>query len=249
LPEPGAIPPPAEISYTALALFERCAYRFFAERMLRVGSLKVAEPEDPLAFGSALHAALESVARGQVVDDAGIGRIAAAHGLSEESLSRLGEAVRGVRESEAGTLLTRGRPEVPFAIRAPGGVVRGTMDLLIRDGALATVIDYKTGSTWDATGVRYRPQAEIYALAMLVSGATEVLVRFIRVEAGCEEVEYRFDAADVPKALDRVGRSFERMRTGDFPPLTAYDPSLCADCPVSGGLCRIVHPHSGRRRS
>jgi ATP-dependent helicase/nuclease subunit A len=249
LPEPGAIPPPAEISYTALALFERCAYRFFAERMLRVGSLKVAESEDPLAFGSALHAALESVARGQVVDDARLGGIAAARGLSEESLSRLGEAVRAVRESEVGRLLTRGRSEVPFAIRAPGGVVRGTMDLLIRDGALATVIDYKTGSTWDATGVRYRSQAEIYALAMLVSGAAEVLVRFVRVEAGCEEAEYRFDSADAPIALDRVGRSFERMRTGDFPPLAAYDPSLCADCPVSGGLCRIVHPHSGRRRS
>jgi ATP-dependent exoDNAse (exonuclease V) beta subunit len=248
LPEPGAIPPPAEISYTALALFERCAYRFFAERMLRVGSVKAPGPEDPLAFGSALHAALESLARGQVLDDDRTARIAAARGLSEGSLTRLGEAVRAVRESEVGPLLAVGRPEVPFAIRAAGGVVRGTMDLLIRDGALATVIDYKTGRTWDATGARYGSQAEVDALAMLVSGTAEVRVRFVHVEAGCEEAEYRFDAADAPRVLDRVGRSFERMRTGDFPPLSAYDPVLCADCPVSGGLCRIVHPHVGRCR-
>jgi ATP-dependent exoDNAse (exonuclease V) beta subunit len=248
LPQAGAIPPPAEISYTALALYERCAYRFFAERMLKVGSLELPGSEDPLAFGSALHAALELEARGQVVDAARLARIAAGHGLSDASLSRLRDAVRAVGGSAVGSLLSVGRPEVPFAIRTPGGVVRGTMDLVVTDGALATVLDYKTGRTWDATGARYEAQAGIYALAMLTSGATEVRVRFIHVEAGCEEVEYRFGACDTARVLDRVGRSFEEMRAGAFAPLAAYDPGLCADCPVSGGLCRIVHPHARRRR-
>lgn len=246
LREPGAIPPPEEVSYTALALFERCAYRFFAERMLRVGSLDVPKAEDPLAFGSALHAALELIARGETVDAARLGRVAASNHLDGPSLQRLSRAVEAVRASGIGPLVASGRPEVPFAVRVDGGVVRGTMDLVLRSGDEATVLDYKTGTTWDATGARYQSQAEIYALALLESGVSSVRMRFIHVEAGCEEVDYEFTAADRARVVGRIGRAFEAMRAAQYPPLPAYDPSLCADCPVSGGLCPVVHPH-GRR--
>jgi ATP-dependent exoDNAse (exonuclease V) beta subunit len=246
-PQPGPIPPPREVSYTALALFERCGYRFFAERMLRVGSLELPSPDDPRAFGSALHAALELVARGQVVEADALRRIAAAHRLPEGSSERLAAAVGSVRASEAGPMLELGSPEVPFAVPVAGGVVRGTMDLVARVGEHATVLDYKTGRTWDATGERYAAQAEIYALALLVSGATSVEVRFLHVEAGCEVVGHRFTAADRPRITARVEDAFVRMQDQAFPALTAYDPGLCADCPVSGSLCRVVHPHGGRK--
>jgi RecB family exonuclease len=121
------------------------------------------------------------------------------------------------------------------------------MDLVLRDGGEATVLDYKTGATWDATGARYEAQAEIYALALLEAGASSVVMRFVHVEAGCEEADFRFTAADRPRMLARIGRAFEAMEAGDFPPLAAYDPSLCADCPVSGGLCPVVHPHARAR--
>ena len=240
----GRIPAPDEVSYTALALFERCAYRFFAERMLRVGSLETPKADDPLAFGSALHAALELIARGEVVDAARLQRVAAGHHLVAGGLERLERAVDAVRASEIGPLVPEGRPEVPFALNAGAGVVRGTMDLVLRSGEEATVLDYKTGATWDATGARYEAQAEIYALALLEAGASSVLMRFVHVEAGCEEADFRFTAADRPRILARIGRAFEAMEAGDFPPLPAYDPSLCADCPVSGGLCPVVHPHA-----
>lgn len=244
----GPIPPPREVSYTALALHERCAYRFFAERMLRIGALEIPKDEDPLAFGSALHAALELIARGETVDSDRLRRIAAGRHLSAGVLERLGGAVEAVRASEIEPLVAAGSPEVPFAIRVDGGVIRGTMDLVTWDGDEATVLDYKTGVTWDATGARYSAQAEIYALALLEAGAASVRMRFIHVEAGCEEVEYRFTAADRARVVARVDAALEAMQSGRFPPLTAYDPSLCADCPVSGGLCRVVHPHSRARR-
>ena len=247
LREPGAIAPPREVSYTALALFERCAYRFFAERMLRVGSLDIPQADHPMAFGSALHAALELISRGESVDTDRLRRVAASNHLAAESVHRLRNAVESVRASEIGPLIAAGQPEVSFAISVEGGVVRGTMDLALRDGAEATVLDYKTGVTWDATGAPYESQAEIYALALLEAGASSVRMRFVHVEAGCEEVDYRFTAVDRPRVVARIGRAFDAMRAAEFPPLSAYDPTLCADCPVSGGLCPVVHPHARRR--
>lgn len=245
--EPGRIQPPPEVSYTALALYERCAYRFFAERMLRVGSLALPKAADPLAFGSALHAALELIARGRDVDAARLRDIASSRQLAEDAQDRLSRAVAAVRGSDVGGLLAAGRPEVPFAIAVAGGVVRGTMDLVVMDGETATVLDYKTGLTWDASGERYGAQAEVYALALLEAGVTSVRVRFVHVEAGCEEVAFEFGEVDRARVLDRVEAAFREMESGSFPPLPAYEPTLCADCPVSGSLCRVVHPHKGAR--
>jgi ATP-dependent exoDNAse (exonuclease V) beta subunit len=244
LPRPEPIVPPREVSYTALALYERCSYRFFAERMLRVGSLDIPKPEDPMAFGSALHAALELVARGETVDVAALSRLAASHGLPAEAVERLAAAREAVRGSGIEPLIADGRPEMEFAIAVEGGVVRGTMDLVSREGGRAMVLDYKTGLTWDATGARYAAQAEVYALALLESGASAVEVRFVHVEAGCEEAVYSFGTGDRQRIRAGVEAVLARMSAGEFPPLKAYDFVLCADCPVSGGLCRVVHPHT-----
>jgi ATP-dependent exoDNAse (exonuclease V) beta subunit len=247
LPEPVPIPPPEEVSYTALSLYERCAYRFFAERMLRVGSLEIPQDEDPRALGVALHATLELAARGQVVDRERLLRVAAANRLTSEATLRLEAAFDAVLASQIGPLIESGEPEYPFAIQVQSGVVRGSMDLVARAGKKAIVLDYKTGATWDATGARYAAQAEIYALALLEAGASSVHMRFVHVEAGCEEAEYRFTVADRDRVRARIERAFASMRSGAFAPLRAYDPSLCADCPVSGGLCRVVHPHASTR--
>lgn len=248
-PEPRRIPAPREISYTALALYERCAYRFFAERMLRVGSLALPNSEDPLAFGSALHAALELIARGRDVDADRLRDIAASRQLADDAVERLSRTLASVRASEAGELLVAGIPEVPFAISVGGGVIRGTMDLVVRAGDTATVLDYKTGLTWDDSGERYEAQAEVYALALLEAGVASVRVRFVHVEAGCEEVAFHFGPGDRARVLARITAAFSEMGSGRFPPLGAYDPSLCADCPVSGSLCRVVHPHKGAPRA
>ena len=249
LPAAGPITPPREVSYTALALYDRCAYRFFAERMLRVGSLEVRGEQDPKAFGSTLHAALELVARGEVIDSERLGGLAASHGLPANSVERLVKAREAVGTSGLEPLLVRGRPEMPFAVAVEGGVVRGTMDLVVIDGDRATVLDYKTGLTWDATGARYSAQAEVYALALLEAGLAAVEVRFVHVEAGCEVVAYSFTAADRARIMAQVVGTLASMASGEFPSLKAYDYVLCADCPVSGGLCRVVHPHMRPKRS
>lgn len=251
LPEPIELAPPAEMSYTAFALYEACAYRFFAERMLRIGSVDEPRAEDPLALGSAVHAALELMARGEDPDDARLEALALACRVPASQRPRLLAAVEAVLESDVASVIRRGLPEVDFAVRVSDTIVRGSMDLLWRDGEHATVLDYKTGATWDAVQGRYRAQAEIYAFALLTAGVTSVEVRFVHVESGCQQESFRFGPDDAPAVRSRLGLALERMRAGDFPRLTAFNERFCADCPVSGGLCPVVHPGGkrGTRRS
>jgi len=218
--------------------------------MLKVGSLRLREEGDPLGFGSALHAALELIVRGAPVDADRLRALAAAGGLGPDTVERLQHAVEAVRSSDLAPLLARGSAEVPFAVTVGKGVVRGSMDLVVRDGATATVVDYKTGRTWDAEGGRYAAQAETYAFALLESGCAEVVVRFVHVEAGCEEAVFTFVPADRQRVRERIEAAFAAMEKGSFPTLHAFDPVLCGDCPVSGSLCRVVRPsaRSGKER-
>jgi len=248
LRDPDAIAAPVETSYTALALYERCAYRFFAERMLGVGSADVAGGDDPRAFGSALHGALQTLALGRVVDDRRLRALAATHSLGDVGIGRLSAAIEAFTASPAGRLLGRGKPEVPFTVSVAGGIVAGSMDLVVRDGDEATVVDYKTGSSEGSDGTRYSQQADIYALALLVAGCTAVTVRFVRVEAGCDETVFTFGVADRAWIATRIEAAFARIGRGEFERLGSFDAGVCPDCPVSGGLCPVVHPGSKRPR-
>jgi RecB family exonuclease len=135
---------------------------------------------------------------------------------------------------------------VDFAVRVSDVVVRGSMDLLVRDGQHATVLDYKTGTKWDAVEGRYRAQAEIYAFALLTAGMRSVEVRFVHVEAACEQEVFRFVPEDAHAIRARLEEVLERMNAGAFPRLSAFSERYCTDCPVSGSLCPVVHP--GRKR-
>lgn len=239
-PEP--IAPLAETSYTALLLYERCGYRFFAERMLGVGSVDIVDGADPRAFGSALHAALQTVADGRGIDDERIQALARAHRLPAGAGTRLRGAIEAFAASEAGALSGPGRAEVPFAVRVGGGLVVGSMDLVAREGDEAQVVDYKTGSSPDADLARYTAQAEIYALALLVDGCRSVIVRFVRVEAGCVETVLRFTGSDRSRIGARVEASFARMTRREFPRRSSFDAQVCPECPVSGSLCPVTHP-------
>ena len=248
LRDPDPIAAPTETSYTALALYERCSYRFFAERMLGVGTVDAVGGDDPRAFGSALHGALQTLAEGRVVDEDRLRALAATHGLDDAGIARLSAAVDAFTASPAGGLLGSGRAEVPFTVRVAGGIVAGSMDLVVREGDAGTVVDYKTGSSADSDGARYAPQADIYALALLVAGCTGVTVRFVRVEADCAETVFTFGSADRERIATRIEEAFARMGRGEFGRLASFDAGVCPDCPVSGGLCPVVHPGSKRSR-
>jgi ATP-dependent exoDNAse (exonuclease V) beta subunit len=191
LERPSRVTPVGHLSYSALAEYERCGYRFYVERLLgldappapfhpdaEVGEEVDAPTGDPrarrLALGNAVHAALEWSARHRWgrPDGDRLAALLAQHGITEDAelSGRAAELVDAWLGSPLRTELegTDLRAEVPFAIALAGSVVRGQIDLLA-GGAEPTVLDYKTdalgeGGPAELAG-RYAAQREIYALA------------------------------------------------------------------------------------
>jgi ATP-dependent exoDNAse (exonuclease V) beta subunit len=148
------------LSYAALADYERCGYRFLAERVLRLGAGADPLPGDPeaagrpsgMGFGRAAHELLEWSARNswrQPEAD----RVAAAvgrEGFGDREAARAGEMIAAWTGSEllAGLVADGAafRPEVPFRIGlGEETVIRGTIDLLVeRPGLPPLFVDYKT---------------------------------------------------------------------------------------------------------
>jgi ATP-dependent exoDNAse (exonuclease V) beta subunit len=151
--------PVGHLSYSALALYEHCGYRFYVERVLgarqSLAAPTAAEPEgaeqpddqpselvDPgisrgraLGIGNAVHAALEwSARRGwRRPGDELIEAFLAREGLTadDEARARAERLVNGWLDSELRADLSGGRPEVPFALGLEETVVRGQIDLLV----------------------------------------------------------------------------------------------------------------------
>ncbi len=195
LPALGSRP----LSYTAIAAYEECAYRFQVERVLGLGDRgtparmsdgseapreDAAVRERGTARGAAVHALLEwSQANGWREPPAELARRQAlAQGIDPgngDPAENLLAAVRGWlgspllrgRIAAAGTSV---RAEVPILLGVAGTVLRGSIDLLVeREGSAPLVVDYKTdrldGSSPAEHLARYEIQRTIYALAVAES--------------------------------------------------------------------------------
>ncbi|HEV7562823.1 MAG TPA: UvrD-helicase domain-containing protein [Solirubrobacterales bacterium] len=166
------IVPSRPLSYTAIAAYEECAYRFYLERVLGLpprgsassriaGQTSTADGdgspsarEERTAQGAAVHALLEwSQANAWAEPTPELAqRHAAAAGL-DRAAADVEALLAPVREWLGSPLLrdgiepgaTRVRAEVPILLGIGDTVLRGSIDLLVeRDGAPPLVVDYKT---------------------------------------------------------------------------------------------------------
>jgi ATP-dependent exoDNAse (exonuclease V) beta subunit len=158
--ERAARVPIGHLSYSALALYERCGYRFYVERVLgareaiapAVGPAEddeaeggraadeLAEPGVPrnlaLGVGNAVHAALEWSARRawEAPPQELLGRLLAREGLGDdhEAAGRADELVAGWLASDLRAELANAtlHPELPFVLGLGPTVIRGQIDLL-----------------------------------------------------------------------------------------------------------------------
>ncbi len=259
---PPAVPR-RPLSYSAIAAYDECAYRFYMERVLGLGGGRRDGGEDDLAtpsareeraaHGTAVHALLEwSQANEWRLPDRELARRhALAAGLDGEgALEELIEPVRGW----LGSALCRQRVAVPDAsVRAEaplllgigGTVLRGSIDLLVgRPGQPPLVIDYKTdrldGSDPASHAAHYEIQRTIYALAVGESQrAAEVEVAYVFLERPEEPVLSTFGPAEMKAARARLGGAIERIGNGDFAPAVPEERSwaLCRGCPALGRMC------------
>jgi hypothetical protein len=130
--------------------------------------------------------------------------------------------------------------EVPFAFCEQDVVVRGSLDLCVRDGDGAVLIaDLKTtalGAQEPGAVVEreYGLQRAIYALAALRGGAPASEVSFCFLERPEETVSRRYTQADAGWLADEVGAAIDRLRASRF---TARAGSHCSTCPALDRLC------------
>ena len=263
----AATVPVGHLSYSALALYERCGYRFYLERVLgaREGlaapGAAAGEDQDgleddvepgavrgvALGIGNTVHTALEWSARNdwRTPDEGLIRALLAAEGLAgdEEAYERASGFVGGWLDSElaAGLRGTNTRPEVPFVLGLGGTVVRGQIDLLAAaEGAdLPTVIDYKTDALEGrpASEVGERYRAQREIYALAAGGETGARAVHVFLESPGEPVIEDFDAARLEAARERLEELVGRIRGGEFEVTEEPYEALCFGCPAAARLC------------
>jgi ATP-dependent helicase/nuclease subunit A len=245
LPELAPVPAPPlhrvrRLSYSALALYERCSYRYYAERLAGLRERRgqqVAEGEGGLAateIGDAVHRLLELPAAGVEVVRAWYPEVTA------DELKRIGELVEAYRESELAHRAEGARPELGFAFEHDGVLLHGRFDLYRRDGARALVVDYKTNVIGERDPAEvleseYTLQRLVYALACFRGGADEVEVVYAFLERPDAPVATVFSSADVATLEAELSEAIARINGGEFVPTPSE--FACLDCPALDVVC------------
>jgi ATP-dependent helicase/nuclease subunit A len=240
--------PSRPLSYSSIAAFKECAYRFYMERVLGLGARErtsfdladgsgfaskpgASERGDRAAQGAAVHSLLEwSQGNGWREPSPELARRhAVAAGLAGEAAEGLLDPLRAWLGSELLSERVRSddaavRAEVPLLLGIAGTVMRGSIDLLVeRDDVPPLVIDYKTDRLGDSSpaqrAAHYGTQRDIYALAAAEAGnTTEVEVAYVFLERPEDPVITTLGSTEMEAGRERLTAAIERIEQGDFPP-------------------------------
>jgi ATP-dependent helicase/nuclease subunit A len=211
-PSPASLPV-AALSYSAIAEYGRCGYRFYAERVLGLPATPV-ESTGATARGTEIHELLRELDFSEPHPDPPIAAF-----LAGETAARLARAAHVRREQ-------------PFVFEHDGALIRGTFDVIATEGDGALVVDYKTGGYG-----AYDTQRLIYALAALRSGVANVEVAYVFLDVPERSRSDRYTEADLPALERALSAATAGLRAGRFTVSAEPQRSLCAGCPALGGLC------------
>jgi ATP-dependent helicase/nuclease subunit A len=249
LPEPP-LHDVRRLSYSALALFERCSYRYYAER---VGGMRPARAHGTVPgqtglvateIGDAVHRLLELVDLAAPAPP-DLAQVRAWYpAVTDEELARIGAFVESYCGSELAQRIAAlpggAQPERPFAFEHDGVLLHGRLDVLHVDGPRALVLDYKTNTLAEGTpeeivDADYRLQRIVYALALFRGGLEEVEVVYHFLERSDAVVTTTYTRAELPALEAELSAAIERIRGGEFVPTPSE--FTCAGCPVLDRVC------------
>jgi hypothetical protein len=239
----------------ALPLFERCSYRFFAERVLGLPPRQRAGVEGPSAgvrlaateIGDAVHRLLEVIplAAPAPPAEAELARTVRAWypQVSDDELGRISGLVDAYCASPMANRLATlpgARPERPFTFEHDGVLIRGRLDVHWQEGQRALVVDYKSNALegrepGEIVDAEYTLQRLVYALVCLRGGATDVEIAYQFLERPDDVVSATFTAADVPALEAELSAAIARIRAGEFRPTPSE--FACSDCPALDLVC------------
>ncbi len=244
-----AVPSPrvSHLSYSALALFERCSYRYYVERVAGLRERREgAAGADGLAateIGDAVHRLLELVdLSAPSLPD--LGRVAGWYpSVDVGELERIERLVRAYCESPLASriaALPAAQVERAFVFEHDGVLLHGRLDILQRDGTNALVVDYKTNLLGDREPAdviesEYRIQRLVYALACFRAGAEHVEVVYVFLDRPGAVVTTCFARAELEALESELSGAIARINAGEFVP----SPSefVCQSCPALDLVC------------
>jgi ATP-dependent exoDNAse (exonuclease V) beta subunit len=261
-PLPELVPVPApplhkvrQLSYSALALFQRCSYRFYAERVAGLRERPRAGAGEGLAAtetGDAVHRLLELVD----LADPHLPGLSVVRDwyprVTDEELERIEAFVSSYCDSPLARRvagLAAPRPERPFAFEHDGVLLHGRLDVLHRDGPRAVVVDYKTNVLGERSAAEviesdYRLQRLVYALACFRAGADEVEVVYAFLERQDAVVTTTFSREELPELEAELSAAIARIDAGEFVPSPGE--FTCSGCPALDVVCAGPRGRGGR---
>jgi ATP-dependent helicase/nuclease subunit A len=252
LPELVPLPAPPlhkvrRLSYSALALFERCSYRYYVERVAGLreerGTVPGAHGLKATEIGDAVHRLLEIVdLAAPAPPDVEIVR-SWYPAVTDEEIARISMFVASYCDSELAAriaTLAGAEPERPFAFEHDGVLLRGRLDVLWREGTRALVLDYKTNTLAEGTPEEiveadYRLQRLVYALACFRAGADEVDVVYHFLERPDAVVTTSFERLEVPALEAELSAAIAQINAGEFVPTPSE--FNCSGCPALDLVC------------
>jgi ATP-dependent exoDNAse (exonuclease V) beta subunit len=250
LPEPP-LHRVSRLSYSALSLFERCSYRYYAERVAGMKPVPWAAGDEgqaglhPTEVGDAVHRALEQVDLAAPAPPGDLRDVVQGWypAVSELELVRVETLVSAYCASSLAARIAGlggARVERPFAFDLDGVLLNGRLDVLWREGPLALVLDYKTNVLdgrlpLDVVEGEYRAQRLVYALACFRAGADEVEIAYQFLDAPEDVVSASYTRDDVGPLERELGAAIARIREGDFRPTPS--PFACSGCPALDRVC------------
>ena len=262
---PELVPPAAAplhrvrgLSYSALALFERCSYRYYAERVAGLreerGSAASARgrPEGDRDRRRGPPAARARRSRGARASRTS-SRFAAG---TRPSPTRSSSGSAASSPPTASRSSRRGSPSSPAS--RPSGRSRSSTTACSSTAAStcsgararrALVLDYKTnslaeGSPDEIVEADYRLQRLVYALACFRAGAEEVEVVYHFLERPDAVVSTPFERLELPRARGRAVRGDRADQCGRVP----SDPERLQLLRLPGARPRLRRPAARRRR-
>ena len=264
-----ARPVPQRLSYSQLADYAKCGYRYYLRRVLRLPDVPPPPPEvepevtpgiDARTRGSIVHQALENLdfAHPQPPDEVTTRALGDDMGvtLTDAEVVEIQDFVRAFADSPLCARLTTARRvtrEAAFAFAlepdGSGPLVSGFVDVLAAEpDGTHLVVDYKTDRIpEDATPAEYiargyETQRLVYALATLRAGAPRVDVAYCLLERPDEPVTTSYVAGDAPELANALQQLARGVIEHEFAPTATPHRELCGDCPGRAALCS--HPQS-----
>jgi ATP-dependent helicase/nuclease subunit A len=257
LPELVPVPEPPEnrvrrLSYSALALFELCSYRFYVERLVGLRETRPmlgdGDREPGLAateIGDSAHVLLEGLDLADPRPPEDMAAVVRERypTATDEEVERIGALVAAYCDSEIARRIA-GLPgatvERSFAFEQDGVLIHGRLDVFHEADGKALVVDYKTNVLEDASPKEvveheYRLQRLVYALAILRAGATEVEVVYQFLERPNDLVAARYKEEDLSTLEAELSGAIAAIQSGEFRPTPSE--YACSTCPALNLVC------------